>query len=95
MRRDENGKLIPDVPIEFLEDPDALLLTIDAAKFLGTTQRYLSKLRSTGGGPEFVRISPKKCGYTRRALVDWVKKRAYRSTSHETVKLKAVPFSRS
>ena len=95
MKRDEAGKIIPDEPIEFIEDPDALLLTLDAAKFLGTTQRYLSKLRSVGGGPEFVRISPKKCGYSRRALVEWVKKKSFRSTSHESVKLKAVPFSRS
>lgn len=52
-----------------------LLSTAEAAKYLGLTTNYLEKLRITGGGPAFVKISGGPSGmvrYIRDDIDAWV-----------------------
>lgn len=78
----------------FQDDPDALLLTPVAAEFLGISPKYLRKLRGTGGGPEYVRLSHTSVAYTRKALMAWIKSRTYRTTSQEKASLPLVSVLR-
>ena len=89
MKQKEHAALI------FQDDPDALLLTPVAAEFLGISPKYLRKLRTTGGGPEYVRLSHTSCAYTRKALMAWIKSRTYRTTSQEKASLPSVSVLRS
>lgn len=49
-----------------------LYSTSETAKIIGLSANYLRKLRSVGGGPRFIRISPKKCMYTLEDMDAWV-----------------------
>ena len=79
----------------FKDDVDALLITAVAAEFLGISAKYLRKLRCTGGGPEYVRLSHNTCAYTRKSLLEWIKSRTYRTTSQEKASLPSVTVLRS
>ena len=52
-----------------------------AAAELGVTANYLAKLRMTGQGPEFERLSPRVIRYARESLTAWRESRRRRSTS--------------
>lgn len=58
----------------------AYLNTMEAAKLLRVSKRSLEKWRSSGGGPEFLKIG-RLVFYEEAALADWRKSRARRSTS--------------
>lgn len=53
----------------------------EAAEYLGLSRHTLNKLRSTGGGPEFVRITKRAVGYRVEALDRWLEGRHASSTS--------------
>lgn len=61
-----------------------LLSTPQAAEYLGLKPNYLEKLRISGGGPAFVKITGGPAGmirYTREDLDAWVAASRRRSTS--------------
>lgn len=66
------------------DDPDymdRLINEIEAAKFLGYTNRALQNWRVRGGGPVFVRVSRRSIRYRRRDLIAWTKARLVANTS--------------
>ena len=67
------GRPIPD-------HPDALLFTAEAAFILGLSARTLEALRLRGGGPPFVKVTPKAVRYRRRDLDAWIVARVRSST---------------
>jgi len=60
---------------------DPLLTTRESAKYLNVSKSYLDKFRVYGGGPEFLRPSPRKILYRQSALDSWVYERRFSSTS--------------
>jgi hypothetical protein len=61
-----------------------LLTTPQAAHYLGLKPNYMEKLRLTGGGPAFIKISAGASGmvrYSREDLDAWVSASRRRSTS--------------
>jgi len=63
-------------------DPkDGLINEKQAAEYLGYTVRALQNWRVRGGGPKFVRVSPRSIRYRRRDLIAWVDERTVASTS--------------
>jgi hypothetical protein len=56
-------------------DPDALLTTAQAAALLNSTEAALHARRHRGGGPMFVRVSPRRIRYRKCDLVRWVEQR--------------------
>lgn len=57
--------------------------TEEVAIILGLSPRYLRKLRSLGGGPEFIRLSQRRCVYTEASLREWQKKRLLKSNKDD------------
>ena len=56
--------------------------TAQAAKRIGLAKNTLEKMRVSGEGPPFVRISPRRIVYEAAALDSWIKSRGeHRSTS--------------
>ena len=63
------------------EQSDPLLTTRESAAHLNVSKSYLDKLRVYGGGPEFLRPSPRKILYRRSVLDRWIHERRFGSTS--------------
>lgn len=56
--------------------------TREAAAYTGLSARTLEKLRITGGGPEYLKITPtRRVAYDREALDGWLASKRRRSTS--------------
>ena len=49
-----------------------VLATPDAAKYCGSASSSFEKLRLLGGGPRFIRITPKRVGYLIEDLDAWL-----------------------
>jgi len=64
-------------------DDEALISPEDAAKFLNLAPGWLAKLRMTGGGPLYVKLS-RRVFYRRLDLKAWVAERIISSTSQRT-----------
>jgi predicted DNA-binding transcriptional regulator AlpA len=62
-------------------DADELLNTLAAAKLLGCSTQWLEIKRHAGGGPPFVRLSPRMVRYRRADLTAWLLERSYARTS--------------
>jgi hypothetical protein len=58
-----------------------VLRTRDAANYLGLSESHLEKLRIRGGGPLYVRFSPRAVGYRITDLDAWAASRLRTSTS--------------
>ena len=56
-------------------NPDALLTTAQAAEFLNSTEAALHARRHRGGGPMFVRVSPRRIMYRKCDLLGWIEQR--------------------
>ena len=54
--------------------------TKQAAAYLNCSARFLEIKRIQGGGPRFVRLSPKMIRYRKSDLDDWVAGRVHTST---------------
>ncbi len=63
------------------QDPDALLLPIEAAYVLALSPRSLEAWRVRGGGPRYLRLSARAVRYRRSALLDWAAKCQRESTT--------------
>jgi hypothetical protein len=57
------------------------LATPGAAKHLGTPEGWLKKRRVIGGGPPYLRLSPRRIVYAVDELDAWARGRAFHSTS--------------
>ncbi|WP_421993962.1 helix-turn-helix transcriptional regulator [Roseococcus sp.] len=64
--------------------PDVILNESQAAEATGLSTRTLQRLRLEGGGAPYVRLTPGRIGYSRRALEGWIASRTFASTSAET-----------
>jgi predicted DNA-binding transcriptional regulator AlpA len=60
---------------------DDLLTTAQAAEWLGVSQQWLETRRSRGGGPPFVRLSPRVVRYPRSETRSWLNQRAHARTA--------------
>jgi predicted DNA-binding transcriptional regulator AlpA len=58
-----------------------VLRTPGAAEYTGLAVSTLEKMRLTGNGPEFIRLSIRAVGYEIEALDRWLQSRRCRSTS--------------
>jgi predicted DNA-binding transcriptional regulator AlpA len=56
------------------------LTTQQAAEYLGMKKAYLQRLRMTGEGPEYLRISPRRVLYTMDDITRWLEAQRRRST---------------
>lgn len=61
--------------------PDTLVNENQAADMLCVSPRTLRNWRTRGGGPKFVKISPRCIRYRVSDLTSWTEKRIRRSTS--------------
>jgi excisionase family DNA binding protein len=59
---------------------DTILTTEEAARYLKVSKRYLEKLRTTGGGPVFLKAD-RIVRYRRRDLEEYLESLQARSTS--------------
>jgi hypothetical protein len=57
------------------------LTTPGAAKHIGTSEGWLEKFRVRGGGPPYLRLSPRRIVYAVDELDAWARGRAFHSTS--------------
>lgn len=62
-----------------------LLSTGETAEALGLKPQTLRVWRIRGGGPRFIRLSASRVAYDSRDLDEWVRSRAFASTSEETL----------
>ena len=60
--------------------PEELLTPDQTAEVLNSTTKTLSRNRSKGEGPKFVKISRSKVGYVYKDILDWIKSRTFEST---------------
>jgi len=67
------------IPLQ--ENPDDLLKPNNAARLLGVSEIWLKKLRLSGGGPKYVRLSERLIRYKRSDLTDWVEARRFSNTA--------------
>ena len=56
------------------------LTTTQAAEYLGMTKSYIQRLRMTGEGPEYLRISPRRVLYLVEDINRWLEGQRRRST---------------
>ena len=59
----------------------AYLDTSQAASHLGVSRQFLEKLRHTGGGPEFIRVTKRCIRYECAALDQWMAERTAQAVS--------------
>ena len=52
-----------------------ILRTTEAAEYIGLSASALSKMRTKGDGPEFIRLSAQAVGYDIQALDAWIESR--------------------
>lgn len=52
-----------------------------AAEILGVSERFLERRRVRGGGPPFVRVSPRAIRYRVSDLEAWIAERTHDSTA--------------
>ncbi len=62
-------------------DPDLLLDTTSAAVVVDCPPQSLVTLRSKGGGPAYLRITPRRIRYRAGDLYAWLEANRHRSTS--------------
>jgi predicted DNA-binding transcriptional regulator AlpA len=59
-----------------------VLSTLEAAQYCGSSKSTFDKLRLTGGGPKFIRITLNRVGYLLEDLNQWLdSKKRFASTS--------------
>ena len=60
-----------------------LLTPAEAADWLRVSRSYLARLRVAGGGPPYIKLSPRLVVYRREDLEAYVTQRLRRSTSDQ------------
>lgn len=59
---------------------DPVIRPREAAAYTGLSESRLAKLRMTGDGPRFVKLSTTRVGYRHSALEEWLRERERTST---------------
>ena len=59
--------------------PDGRMDAVNASRYMGLSQKTLAMLRSSGEGPEFVKMG--RVFYFKKALDMWIADRTKRSTA--------------
>jgi len=71
---------------------DTAITPCNAAALIGSTVAALAQMRTRGGGPQYIRISPHTDSrgyirgpirYTRRDLIEWLRERLHSNTAGE------------
>jgi predicted DNA-binding transcriptional regulator AlpA len=62
----------------------AILTERDAAAMVCLSVRTLQRLRVDGGGPEFIKLTARRIGYSQSALAAWLRARSATSASDAT-----------
>jgi predicted DNA-binding transcriptional regulator AlpA len=62
-------------------DPDDLLMTCEVAEWLGLSPQWLEIGRHRGYGPRFIRLSPRRVRYSRRAVLEVLAERTHAATA--------------
>lgn len=73
------------IPTEGASVKCPYLTTQQAATFLGCSRHTLEVLRIKGGGPEFMKVGPRRVVYLQRDLEAWVEAGRRKSTAEDTV----------
>lgn len=60
-----------------------ILRTPEAAQFLGLSASTLEKMRSTGGGPKFIRLGGRAVGYDITDLDEWLDAQRTKSSTFQ------------
>ncbi len=81
MRRNKNEST--DETAASRHEQPIYLTTQEAAEFLRCSKSYLEKLRVTGGGPSYLKLSGGKVLYTIPDLIDWAERGRRRSTNED------------
>lgn len=55
------------------DDQDELMTEGDVAKLLLISHSSMKRLRASGNGPRYVRISPRVVRYRRRDVLEWMR----------------------
>ncbi|WP_306589570.1 AlpA family transcriptional regulator [Geothrix sp. 21YS21S-4] len=76
---------ITTTPIEGASLKCPYLTTQQAATFIGCSRHTLEVLRIKGGGPEFMKVGPRRVVYLQRDLEAWVEAGRRKSTADDTV----------
>lgn len=66
---------------EGIRYPSPFLTTVEAAQYLKVSRNYLQGLRTTGGGPDFLRVSARRVLYSIENLDAWLKANTHSSTA--------------
>lgn len=61
-----------------------------AAAYTGTSISWLAKLRCSGGGPRYTKISPRIVFYEKADLDAWLEERRYGSTAEYETRPRSV-----
>lgn len=72
-------------PVEGTSLKCPYLTTQQAATFVGCSRHTLEVLRIKGGGPEFMKVGPRRVVYLQRDLEAWVEAGRRKSTAEDTV----------
>jgi predicted DNA-binding transcriptional regulator AlpA len=62
-------------------NPDDLLTTCEVAEWLGISPQWLEIGRHRGYGPRFIRLSPRRVRYSRRAVLEFLAERTHAATA--------------
>jgi predicted DNA-binding transcriptional regulator AlpA len=65
-----------------IQGASKLLTTQEASDYLRIAASTLNKMRLTGGGPEFLKLGPRRVVYDIKDLERWLGARRRKSTSH-------------
>jgi predicted DNA-binding transcriptional regulator AlpA len=55
------------------EDDEELMTEEDVAAMLLISHSSMKRLRASGNGPRYIRISPRVVRYKRRDVLDWIR----------------------
>jgi hypothetical protein len=61
-------------------DPDLIPASAMKNDFPGTSDQYWATLRHKGGGPEYIKVGPRKVYYRRAAIEKWLEGSRYTRT---------------
>lgn len=65
-----------------MNDEEQLVLPAEtAAAFVGLSASTLAKMRLRGDGPPYIKLGPRRVGYIKDDLEQWVMDRRFSSTS--------------
>jgi hypothetical protein len=81
--------------LDTMIDDLALLPTKRAAELLGFTPTYMRKLRSVGGGPDYVKVSARNVCYRVADLRAWLDARTHTRSEDERLARAKMPLKKT